>query len=95
MTTINKKGWVEKLQKEGFSDIEVRPLPPATDEKEHNHELYQVDVVLRGKLTISDESGPKTYLPGDRVDVPAGTIHIARGGPAGGEMIVGIKDKVA
>jgi quercetin dioxygenase-like cupin family protein len=88
----SQKEWVRKLEKEGFSDIRVVPLPPHDDDKEHGHEQYQVDVVLSGQLTISDGNGAKTYLPGDRLDVPAGTVHNARGGPNGGEMIVGVKE---
>ena len=93
MIKINQKEWIEKLQKEGFREVRVVPLPPYADKNEHTHDQYQIDVVLKGKLTISDQNGAKTYLPGDRVEFPAGTVHIARGGPAGGDMIVGVKEK--
>lgn len=90
---IDKKECIEKLQKEGFSNIKVCPLPPYTDEEEHNHEHDQVNIILSGELTISDKNGTKTYLAGDRVEVAAGTIHKAKGCPNGGEMITAIKEE--
>jgi len=87
-----KKKWIEKLEKEGFRDIRIVPLPPSDDDQGHGHEHYQVDVILSGNLAISDKKGTRTYFPGDRLDVPAGTFHNARGDPDGGDMIVGVKE---
>ncbi|MEW6722847.1 MAG: cupin domain-containing protein [Candidatus Micrarchaeota archaeon] len=83
------KKWMEKLKKEGFSEIRVCPLPPDADAPEHTHDRHTVHVILSGELTITGKSGTKTYKRGDRVEFPAGTTHKARGGK--GEMVVGVR----
>ena len=85
------KKWMEKLKKDGFSDIRVCPLPPDADTPAHTHDRHTVHIILSGKLTISDGRGTKTYKRGDRVEFPAGTTHKARGS-AGGEMLIGVKE---
>ena len=90
MKKLNEKEWTKKLKKEGFSDIRVCPLPPNIDTDEHTHDQHTVHIILSGELVISDDSGTKIYLPGDRVEFPAGTTHKAKGS-GNGEMIVGVK----
>lgn len=87
--------WFEKLEKEGYQDLRIEQLPPDTDQEEHGHDQDQVDVILSGELTIYEADKKKIFRPGDRLDVPAGTMHLAKGSPEGGEMIVGIKDPVS
>lgn len=88
---VNKEEVIKKLQQEGFNEICIRKLPSSTDEEEHNHLYDQVNIILSGELTISDKHSTRTYFPGDRVYVPAGTVHKAKGGINGGEMITAIK----
>ena len=92
-TSIDKSEWIEKLKREGFSDIRVCPLPPNIDTDEHTHDRHTVHIILSGKLTISDNSGTKIYRPSDRVEFPAGTTHKAKGS-GNGEMIVGVKTAI-
>ena len=84
--------WVEKLTQEGFTDLKVQTIDPGEDPP-HTHDQHTVNVILKGELTIIDQDGSKTYLPGDRVETPAGTTHRAKGGPTVGSMITGIKEE--
>lgn len=86
----DKNEWIMKLQKDGFEDIRICPLPPNIDAADHTHGQHTVHIILSGELVISDNSGTKIYRPGDRVEFPAGTIHKAKGSKVG-EMIIGIK----
>lgn len=91
MNKLNEHEWMEKLEKEGFADLRVCPLPPDKDTGEHTHDVHTVHVILGGELTIIDKKGRRTFRPGDKVEFPAGTRHRAVGNPKGGSMIVGVK----
>ena len=51
----------------------------------HSHTYHKVLNVVRGSITwILPERGEEiTTGPGDRLDLPAGTVHAARVGPEG------------
>lgn len=87
---MSEQGWREKLEQDGFVEINVVPLPPP-DGVEHMHDVHTAHVVLSGEITIMDSSGTHVYKPGDFIDVPAGTRHTAQGSPEGGSMLVGFK----
>ncbi len=93
MKPTNEQQWMEKLKKDGFTDLRVCPLPPNIDTGKHTHEQHTVHIILDGELTIIDNTGRKTYGNGDRVEFPAGTTHKAIGTSGGGSMIVGVKIK--
>ncbi|MDB4978573.1 MAG: hypothetical protein JWM56_759, partial [Candidatus Peribacteria bacterium] len=83
--------WIATLEREGFKDIGVCPIPPNKDLPEHMHDQHTVHMILEGELIIKDNEGTKTYRPGDRVEFPAGTTHKARGSTDTGKMIIGVK----
>lgn len=91
MTKPNTKELIEKLEKEGYANIRVCPLPPNTDTPEHTHDQHTVHIILSGELTIIDNEGTATYHPGDRIEFPAGTTHKAKGSV--GEMVIGVEVK--
>ena len=90
---MNQEEWMERLKREGMREISVVTLKPSVVPGEHTHEKATIHVILKGELVIEDKEGKKTYKPGDRVDFPAGTKHIASFGPQGCTMIVGVKEK--
>ena len=51
----------------------------------HSHAYYKVLYVVRGSITwILPETGQEIEThPGDRIDLPPGTLHAARVGPQG------------
>jgi len=87
---MTEKQWLEKLAKEGYTDLKIIPILPGED-PEHNHDYDTVNVILEGGLSIFDETGEHVYQAGDRIDTKAGTIHRAENPPGVGRMIVGVK----
>jgi quercetin dioxygenase-like cupin family protein len=51
----------------------------------HSHDYDKVIYVVEGSITfgLPEEEGLVTLFPGDRLDLPAGTLHDARVGPQG------------
>lgn len=92
---MDKRTVIKKLEKEGFTDIRVCPIPPRFDSGEHTHDEHTVHVILTGELTITDKNNTKTFYPGDCVEFGAGTTHSAKGGAKKGSMIVGVKKRRA
>lgn len=90
---MNEKKFLERLRREGFTEVRVCPIEPGTAPGEHTHDQHTVHVILSGELTITDHEGSKTFRPGDRVEFPAGTTHKAQGGTIVGSMIVGVKEE--
>lgn len=87
---MDTENLIQQLEKEGFQEVRVCPLPPDSKLDEHTHDEHTVHIILQGELTVTDASGSRTFKPGDRVEFPAGTTHVARGSGTG-EMIVGVK----
>lgn len=78
-----------RLRSEGY-DVYVWEDPPLAHYPEHVHSQDEVRWVVRGAITIGFPDGSQRRLgPGDRLDVPAGTIHWARVGPAGVRYVCG------
>lgn len=88
---MTEQTWIEQLQAEGFTDVRLCPIPPNRDLPEHTHDEHTVHVVVSGELIITDHQGTTTVRPGDRIEFPAGTTHIARGATDDGTMIIGVK----
>jgi quercetin dioxygenase-like cupin family protein len=86
--------WTMQLEIEGFSDIQTVFIRPTDITPEpHTHDQETVHVITKGTLTITGSDGVvTTYKPGDRVDFPAGTTHVAQTGPEGVKMIVGVRE---
>jgi quercetin dioxygenase-like cupin family protein len=88
---MTESEWIKKLERDGFTDVRVCPIPPPTAMSEHTHDEHTVHVLLTGKLIVTDADGTKTFEPGDRVEFPSGTRHTARGSIENGRMIIGLK----
>lgn len=81
----------KQLEREGYR-VYAWEDPPHAWYGEHTHPGDEVRWVLRGSITIGVRGGPVHELgPGDRLDVPAGTVHWARVGPAGVRYLCGTR----
>lgn len=49
----------------------------------HRHSYRKVLVCTAGSITFHTDAGDVELLPGDRLDLPAGTAHAATVGPRG------------
>lgn len=50
---------------------------------EHSHPYHKVLYCVAGSITFHTPDGDIRRTPGDRVDLPAGTLHSATVGPDG------------
>jgi quercetin dioxygenase-like cupin family protein len=78
--TKSKKPALEELKKqltmmgresELYSDL------PGTKYGRHKHPFEDFVLIVSGKMQITTDSGEWTLKPGDRVDLPANTVHAA------------------
>lgn len=64
------------LQKEGLQS-ELYSDPPRMKYGRHKHDFDDFVVIVAGKMKIGTDGGTWTLSPGDRLDLPANTIHWA------------------
>lgn len=78
----------ERLEAEGFRVFEWEDAPGAVYPP-HSHACDESIWVVRGRITF-EAGGRKLYLePGDRLMLPAGTVHSAVAGPQGAAYLIG------
>lgn len=65
---------------------------PGEEYPPHGHGYHKILFVLAGSITFEDDER-KTYrlMPGDRLDIDAGTEHAATAGPRGVECMESYK----
>ena len=81
----------EQLRAEGFTHTYVWQDGPGAYYPEHTHSTVTAHVVLEGEVTVISEGKTQTYRDGDRIDIPAQTLHAATMGPKGCRYIIGEK----
>lgn len=88
---MDVKEWEKELAREGFGGFFVWQDGAHAFYPDHTHSGLTAHVILEGEMTLTSEGETRTYKAGDRVDVPAHTIHSARMGPRGCKYLVGEK----
>jgi mannose-6-phosphate isomerase-like protein (cupin superfamily) len=81
----------QQLTSEGFTDVYVWEDGPNVEYPEHTHEKLTAHVIISGEMILKDNGGEKTLKSGQRLDIPAGTVHSAIMGPQGCRYAVGEK----
>ena len=79
------------LREEGFQVVFRHRDRPYAHYPDHTHHGITAHIVIEGSITVTSEGKTATYGPGDRFDVPAGTVHSASVGPEGCLYIIGEK----
>lgn len=77
------------LISEGFTHTYVWQDGPNAHYPAHTHRQDTAHIILAGEMTLTLRGRPRTYRPGERVDVPADTRHAAAMGPQGCRYLVG------
>ena len=90
---MTEQEWLERLREEGITGLTVVHMDPNTVKEEHTHEVHTIHVILEGELTLVDAHASHTYVPQQRVNILKGTTHVAKFGPDGCTMIVGVRDE--
>lgn len=81
----------EQLHREGFHHTYVWQDSPHARYPDHTHPVETAHIILAGEMTLIVNGESATYSAGGRCDVPAGTVHAARMGPAGCRYLIGEK----
>ena len=89
VTDGDRAAFEARLAREGFDDTEVKSIAPNVINTGHSHPYDVLALVLAGEATIDCGEGPRTYRPGDVVDVAAGVTHTEHYGPDGYTFLVG------
>ena len=88
---MNEKELQKQLSDEGFTGIFIHRDHPDAFYPDHTHSGITAHIVLEGEITVSSGGKTRTYKPGDRFDVPAGSVHSARVGSMGCRYMIGEK----
>ena len=88
---MNEKELQDLLRDEGFSGIFSHTDAAGAYYPDHTHSGITAHIVLEGEITVTSEGTTETYRAGDRFDVPAGSVHSAKIGPAGCTYMIGEK----
>lgn len=78
-----------ELQREGFSRTYAWQDGPNTFYPDRRHDTETAQIILSGEMTLRMNGHEATYGVGERCDVPAGTVHSAKIGPAGCWYLIG------
>ena len=81
----------KQLHNEGFPLTYGWQDGPDRRYSDHTHPMETAHIILEGEMTLTMDGQSTTYRAGERCDVPAGTIHAARMGPAGCRYLIGEK----
>ena len=79
----------EELVRDGYLDIETKVIGPNVSVPMHSHPYDVRALVLEGEAVIDCGAGPRTFRPGDIVEVAGGVEHTEKYGPQGYAFLVG------
>jgi len=88
---MNKKELEKQLYNEGFRIVYIWRDGPNAFYPEHKHSTLTAHIILEGEMTITLEGEKRVVRSGERFDVPAHTIHVAKMGPRGCKYMIGEK----
>jgi quercetin dioxygenase-like cupin family protein len=86
---MDEKSLAKQLREEGFGHTFVWEDHPNAHYPDHTHTDETAHIVLSGEMTLTMGGQTRTVRVGERCDVPAGTVHSARTGPAGCRYLIG------
>lgn len=81
----------KKLQSEGFRHTYIWQDGPNAYYPDHSHPVETAHIILDGEMTVTYNGQTRTCRAGERIDVPARTVHSARMGPKGCRYLIGEK----
>ncbi len=77
-----------QLREEGFSGIHEFSDAPGREYPDHQHGYVEVRWVVDGEVTFGVDGREYTLGPGDRLNMPANTVHNARMHPERGATYI-------
>lgn len=76
------------LHEEGFQDVHTFSDRPGAYYPDHRHDYVEVRWLVSGEVTFGVNGRHYTLQPGDRLDMPAHTVHDARIHPEEGAAYI-------
>ena len=93
---IDTKTFEAELKRDGYLDINVKSHQPNGFNPVHAHPFGVRAMVLEGELTLTLPDGaPRTYRPGDTLELEPGCPHTEHYGPDGMTFLVGRRHAAA
>ncbi len=86
---LDLKSLEHQLHEEGFPHTFVWQDGPGAFYPDHTHATETAHIILDGEMTLIQGGTTRTFVAGDRCDVPAGEVHSARMGARGCRYLVG------
>lgn len=80
-----------QLEGEGYTNVSAWLDSPDFSYSEHTHQFATAHIIISGFMTLMMNGVEHQLRPGDRVDVPVGTLHTAVMGPDGCTYVTGEK----
>mgnify|MGYP000131847363 CR=1 FL=1 len=80
--------WLQKFEKEGFTNVYDWSDPAGTTYDEHSHEGKVSLFVTDGSIIFDFQGEKREVKAGERFDVPVGKPHSAVVGPEGWIVVV-------
>ena len=87
-TTPTEQALSAQLKREGFDPYRWHDDAGA-DYRPHAHDHDESLWVIAGEITFGIDGADYRLGPGDRLMLPAGTVHTARAGAAGATYLIG------
>lgn len=85
---LTREQMKEVLRSEGFSGIHQFSDSPGREYPDHQHDYVEVRWVVEGEVTFGVGDREYQLKPGDRLDMPANTVHSARIHPEKGATYI-------
>jgi mannose-6-phosphate isomerase-like protein (cupin superfamily) len=79
----------DELRKEGFKHTYVWQDGADTWYPDHVHAKGTAHMIVEGEMLVTINGKSRTYVVGERCDVPGGMAHSAKMGPKGCRYVVG------
>ena len=80
-----------QLHGEGFLHTYVWQDGPNAFYSDHTHPVETAHIILDGEMTLTQGGKTRTFVAGERCDVPAGAVHSAKMGSRGCKYLIGEK----
>ena len=86
---ISVETYRENLLREGYQRVYLWRDPPGAVQAPHFHTCDTVNLVIDGELSLTIGGQTRQLGWGERADLAAGTMHVAKAGPQGCVFLIG------
>jgi mannose-6-phosphate isomerase-like protein (cupin superfamily) len=86
---LDLKSLEQQLHQEGFPHTYLWQDGPDAFYPDHTHATETAHIILDGEMTLTCGGETRTFVAGDRCDIPARAVHSARMGNRGCRYLVG------